>query len=129
MANYLDPIDAAIYTALGGDSADPPVFYALAPQGTPAPYIIYQLQDGVDERTFTDAGFMAEYMVKAVSRDLWPTEARSVYAEAHEALEGTQLTVDGFNALRCERRNVFEFPDGESFWNVGGVYRIQVWST
>lgn len=127
MANDFPAIGSALYNAIGGTAAVPAVYYALAPQGSTPPYTIIQRQSGVDEHTFDEQGVSAVYMVKVISNRIWPGEAWLAYGTVHAALDNAQLSVSGYSALRCERINTVEFIDGERYWNVGGLYRVDVW--
>ena len=80
-------LGSAIYTLV--DGATPlPVFYGLAPQGQPYPYVIVQRQFGRDEHTFTGKGLAAEYAVKVLSKDTWPQPAQVLYDGLHGQIEG-----------------------------------------
>jgi hypothetical protein len=105
-----------------------PVFYARAPQGTQPPYVIFQRQDGRDEHTFNSKGLNADYVVKVVSKDMWPTGAQRAYDAIHGMIEGGgTVVVSGFNLLRFERQATIEYQDPGQFWHVGGLYRVEVW--
>ena len=128
MATDFQAIGSALYSALGGTAGT--VFYGLAPQGYATPYLLVARQSATDEYTFTSAGVSADYLVTAISDREWPgAEAYPRYATAHALLQGTQLTVTGFQALRCQRTNTVEYRDQQGYWHVGGVYRIDIWAT
>jgi len=129
MANDLTAFGSAIYTALGGTAANPPIYYALAPQGGTPPYIIVQRMSGEDEYTFSSSGVNAEYMVKAVSNRIWPTEAWNAYGSVHTTFQNAALSMTGFTLLRCERSRTIEYQDPGKFWHVGGIYRVEAWRT
>lgn len=129
MANDFSAFASAVYSALGGTAATPAAYYALAPQGSTPPYCVFQRMTGSDEYTFDDGGVNADYLVKIVSNRQWPGEAYAAYGTVHSAMQGKQLTISGFTALRCERRTTVEYQDNDRFWHVGGIYRIEAWET
>ena len=129
MANDFTALGSALYAALGGGTASPSVYYALAPQGSTPPYTIIQRMAGVDEYTFSSNTINADYLVKVVSNRIWPGEAFEAYGTVHATLQNAALTVTGFTSLRCERRSTIEFIDNGRFWNVGGIYRIEAHAT
>lgn len=129
MANDQAAFGSAIYSALGGTAASPAVYYALAPQGTEPPYVIFQRQAGVDEYTFTSQTVNTEYVVKVVSNRNWPTEARAAYGTVHNTFQNAALSMTGFTLLRCERVSTIEYIDPDRYWHVGGIYRIEAQAT
>lgn len=127
MASSFSALGSALYTLVDAATTTP-VYYGLAPQGTPPPYIILQRQEGRDERTFTGRGVSADYVVKVVSRDSWPTPAQRQYDAIHAQIEnGGTVAVSGYNLLRFERQATIEYQDPGQFWHVGGLYRVEVW--
>jgi len=128
MATDFQAIGSALYSALGGTAGT--AFYGLAPQGQAPPYVTLQRQSANDEYTFDGNGVSADYLVTAISNREWPgAEAYPRYATAHALLQGTQLAVTGYQALRCQRTNTVEYRDQQGYWHVGGVYRIDIWAT
>jgi hypothetical protein len=120
-------LGSALYTLVDG-ATTLPVHYALAPQGQPQPYVIVQRQDGRDEHTFTSKGLTADYVVKVVAKDQWPTAAQRTYDAIHNQIEGGgTVAVSGYNLLRFERQTTIEYQDPGQFWHVGGLYRVEVW--
>lgn len=129
MANDQAAFGSAIYSALGGTASSPAVYYALAPQGTEPPYVIFQRQAGADEYTFTSQTVNTEYVVKVVSNRNWPTEARAAYGTVHNTIQNAALSMTGFTLLRCERVSTIEYIDPDRYWHVGGIYRIEAEAT
>ena len=127
MANDFSAFASAVYGALGGTAANPRAYYALAPQGSTPPYTIFQRMSASDEYTFDSAGVGADYLIKVVSNRQWPGEAYAAYGSVHTAVQGKQLSMSGYTALRCERRTTIEYQDNDRFWHVGGIYRIEAW--
>jgi hypothetical protein len=127
VANDFSAFASAVYAALGGSAATPSAYYALAPQGATPPYTVFQRMSGSDEYTFDSAGVGADYVVKVISNRQWLGEAYAAYGTVHAALQGKQLSMTGYTALRCERRTTIEYQDNDRFWHVGGIYRIEAW--
>lgn len=130
--NDFGALGSAIHTLVSGALAAGglglPAYYAVAPQGTQPPYVIWQRQDGRDEYTFTSGGLNADYVVKVVSKDTWPTGAQRTYDALHGRIQGGgTVTVSGGRLLRFERRATVEYRDPGQFWHVGGLYRVEVW--
>lgn len=123
----LAALGSAVYRLVDGATTTP-VYYALAPQGTAHPFVMVQRQDAQDQHTFTGTGLTAEYVVKAVSRDQWPTAALGIYEGVHAGIEGGgTVTVSGQRLLRFERQTVVEYRDPDGYWHVGGIYRVEIW--
>lgn len=127
MANDFAAIGSALYSTLSAGSVS--VYYGVAPQGAVPPYCTFSRQSGLDEYTFTDSGVTTDYVVKVFSNRVWPGEAILTYGTIHALLNNKQLSLAGFTGLRCRRMTTIEFRDPEGFWNVGGVYRIDVWQS
>lgn len=120
---------SAIYTRLHA-MATVDVYNTLAPEGTTAPYCIYQRQDATDEHKFgNDKGITADYAVKIVSNKKYIAEAQAVYGHIHTATEDAPLSATGLTFLRCRRRSTISYRDPDGFWHVGGIYRIDAWLT
>lgn len=129
MANDFSALASAVYNALGGSAGTPTPYYALAPQGSQPPYVVFQRMSASDSYTFTSSEVGADYMVKVISNRQWPGEAYNAYGSVHAALQGRALTIGGYQALRCERRTTLEYMDNDRYWHVGGIYRIEAHST
>jgi hypothetical protein len=125
MATDFEALGSALYTALGGTAGT--VYYALAPQDTPPPYVVFARDSAQDEYMFgADLVIDATYVVKAVSNRQWPHEAYARYDTAHTLIQNKALSVTGYTALRCVRQVTLEYQDSERYWHVGGVYRIEI---
>lgn len=125
MANDFSAFASAVYSALGGSAGTPTPYYALAPQGSRPPYVIFQRMTATDSYTFTSGEVGADYVVKVISNRQWPGEAYAAYGSVHAAIQSEHLTMAGFTALRCERRSTVEYMDNDRYWHVGGIYRIE----
>lgn len=126
--NDFAALGSALYGYLG-TACTVPVYYALASQGGTPPYAIIQRQSAVDEYTFTDSGVSTEYTIRVVSNRVWPGEAYLVYGSLHSVLENAPLLATGFTVLRCRRRSTIEYREPSGYWNVGGIYRIDLWES
>lgn len=127
MANDFGALGSALYQLVDG-ATSLPVYYAMAPQNTPTPYVILQRQAGRDDHTFTSKGIATDYVVKVVGREQWPTGLQRQYDAIHGQVEGGgTVAVNGYNLLRFERQVTIEYQDPGQFWHVGGLYRVEVW--
>lgn len=144
MADSVPLIDAAIANRLGTVSYTTyngagsavvigaiPVVNTLAVQQTPTPYLVYQLQTGLDDYSF--AGNREEsfdYVVKAVSVKSYASqEANPIYDTAHTALQDAPLSVAGYSVKRVRRGSRIRYRDQQGFWHIGGIYRIDLAKT
>lgn len=102
-----------------------------APQRSSTPYIIYQLQDSLDQYTFSGpSGESADYLVKVVSNRVDPTvDAFAIYDHLHEVLQDAPLTIAGGRSLRVRRLSRVQYQDSDRYWHVGGIYRIDTWNS
>ena len=121
-------LGSAITTACDNASTVP-VYYARAPQGSACPYIIVNRQAAIDEYDWGGTALSTDYQIKVVSDRQWPAQAATLYDALHAGIQGTALTITGYSALRCERESTIEYGDGEGFWHVGGLYRVDVYKT
>ncbi len=102
----------------------------LAVQGSAVPYVIFQLQASLDEYTFgTVSGESADYLVKSVSNRQTALQGQVIYNTTHANLQDATLTIVGSYPLRVRRRSRVQFRDGDGYWHVGGIYRIDRWNT
>jgi len=131
MLNDFAAFGSAIYSRLSSQGTVG-VYNTLAPQGTNAPYCIFQRQNAVDENTFADGGaggIVADYAVKIVSRDKLIGEAQSLYGHIHTAMQDAPLSAVGLNFIRCRRTSTLSYRDPDGYWHVGGIYRIEAWAS
>lgn len=121
-------LGSAIYARLA-----PPLgsaFYdTLAPQGGTPPYTLWQVLTTDDEYSFDRHGETLYVQIRSISNQVWPAHARRVYGTAHAYMQDAPLSVSGFQVLRCRRVDKFQYPDPDGFWNVGGVYQVELVKT
>lgn len=100
-------------------------------QGTNPPYVIYQLQDSLDMYVFgTKSGESADYLIKVVSDREFPTmQAFAIADQIHAAMQDAPLSIAGGYLLRCRRTSRVQYQDSQFYWHVGGIYRIDRWTT
>lgn len=138
--NDFGAIGSALYSRLGTVTYTYPTqgtvtttgsvgtYDTLSHQGSATPYVIFQHETALDTYTFgTVSGVSADYMVKAVSNRQTPLQAQAIYAKAHDTLQDAPLTIAGSYPLRVRRTSTFQFRDSDSFWHVGGIYRVDYW--
>ncbi len=128
MANDIAAFGSALYGHLD-NAATVPVYMALAPQGSTPPYCVMQRMAANDSYTFTSHEVKSRYAVKVVSNRQWAGEAINIYSHIHEAMQNANLSITGFQLLRCERETTIEYIDPDRYWHVGGVYRIEAQAT
>ncbi len=100
-------------------------------QGTNPPYVIYQMQDSLDMYTFgTVSGESADYLVKVVSDREFPSmQAFAIADTIHANMQDAPLSITGGYTLRCRRISRVQYQDGDRYWHVGGIYRVDRWNT
>lgn len=128
--NEAAALGSALYSKLSGAGTAQGVnlYYALAPQGSvPAPYAIVQQQASVDDYAFGSyREVSADYVVKIVSDDEYPTGSYALYDLYDAALQDAALSVSGWSVLRVRRVSRIEYQDTRKFWHVGGLFRIDL---
>ena len=125
--NPVMSVGSALYTVLSAGTVG--AFNSLAPQGSTPPYVVFQLQAGTEEYTFTSNGSRMDWVVKVLINRLWPGEAADVYSATHDLVQDAALTVTGYTAQRCRRIGELQYRDPDGFWHVGGTYRIDIHSS
>lgn len=121
MSNPHTALGRAIYSLLSGGTVA--VYDSIAVQGGTPPYAIFQLQAGSDAYTFNSTEFSGDYVVKVLSNRIWPGEAEQVYSHLHTLMQNGALSIPGYRLLRSRRTGLVKYRE-QSYWHVGGVYRI-----
>lgn len=116
-------------TALYSGSVD--VYNTMALQQNATPYIIFQLQTGLDEYSFgTNREESLDYVMKVVSlRDYPSQECNPIFDTAHTALQDAPLSVPGYSVLRVRRGSRIRYRDRSGYWHVGANYQIDIAKT
>lgn len=130
MINDFVAFGSAIYSRLSTGTVN--AYNTLAPQGSAAPYVIFQRQDAQDEHTFSDGGaggVVADYAIKVVSSHKFIGEAQALYGPVHTLMQDASLTATGLNFIRCRRTSTLSYRDPDGYWHVGGIYRIEAWAS
>ena len=127
--NHILALGSALYSRLNTEGTVD-VFYNLAPQGKEPPYCIIQPQSlGVDEYVFgsTDSNTVSSlYTIKVVDSALWPFNGWSIYQHLDTAIQGFELSITGYDSLRCNRESAIEYRDAQKFWHCGSLFRIDI---
>jgi hypothetical protein len=135
--DFVDPVRAAIFAVLDDDEvlagfAPNGIHHLRAPQGTEAPYAIFNEQSGLPVRSFGDAARNQLWLVKGVCRGGDQGEAEAIDARCAQLLDRRSFPVEGMELLGCERETDAIFPeddDGETIYHVGALYRVQTLPT
>jgi len=117
--------DTALISELGGETA---IYYGVAPQGTPRPYVIFFNAGGGPENIYPGDLTSEVYVVKAVADTMGG--ALSVDAACKNALHKQALTVTGYTNIWTRRENELSLTeisdDGQRIRHEGAYYRIRV---
>lgn len=131
MVTEWNALGSAIYSRLSSatGSGTVTIYQDLAPEGTQAPYLIFQRMVGTDERTFNTKHISSRYMVKAISNQPWATEAERTYAIYEPYMDDAPLSITGYTLIRCRRTGPIHYQDPEMFWHCGGEFEVEVEKT
>lgn len=102
-------------------------YYGKAPQSATVPYCLIYFVTSNDEYTFNDYGSSGDYQLKVISNKNLPEEAIRLYGSQHELMQNASLSISGFTLHRVRRESTFCYEDSTHFWNVGGLYSIDIW--
>lgn len=103
------------------------IYYHKAPQTETEDYALIYFVNASDEYTFNDKGSSGDYQLKVISGKNFPEQAIKLYGYLHGLLQDANLSIPGYDILRVQRRSTFNFEDQKHFWNVGGLYTIDIW--
>lgn len=139
MSDPIALLDAAIYQRLGTvtyswysgtalTNGSVPVYNTEAPQHTPSPYIVFNLQSGVADYWFNGGEKESfDYAVRVLSqRSFAAQEANPIFSGVDAELNHATLTLTGFKSMRVDRAARIRYRDNLGYWNVGAVYRIDI---
>lgn len=105
-------------------------YFQKAPQSATTPYTLVYFMTANDDYTFTDDGLNADYVVKVVTsqdKQYHPEQALALYSSVHAALQDTNFTIPGYTIIRIRRESILTYEDQSHFWNVGGLYNLDIW--
>lgn len=102
-------------------------YFHKAPQNASVPYCLVYFMTANDDYTFSDQGLNADYIVKVISNKNHPEEAIRLYGDIHELFQNADLQIPGYDVIRVRRESLLNYEDQSHFWNVGGLYNIDVW--
>jgi hypothetical protein len=142
MAAIEDVLETALYTTLSGDatlgallSSTTAVYNTIVPEGTTAPYVVFQQQSATDRPTLAraNASEWFAYAVKAVTysqaSDTSPAAAKAIRTRIDQLLNDQPLTLSTGTLMVCRRTQRIKYPelfDGLVIWHVGSLFQIGV---
>jgi len=103
------------------------VYYQKAKQSVKPPFCVITFISATDDYTFNSSGMNADYMIKVVSDKLFPDTAIEDYGAIHTLLQDASIAVENSVLLRIRRESLIQFQDPQDFWNVGGIYNLDIW--
>lgn len=123
--NELYNLGSALYQHLRTNGSID-IYYAKAPQQATADYALIYFVASNDDYTFTDKGQNGDYQLKVISSKNFPDFAIQMYGYLHDQLQDASLNLPNYDVLRIRRQSTFLFEDQKHFWNVGGLYSIDI---
>jgi hypothetical protein len=143
MTVFANDADKALYTALSGataltsllagGTASPSVFHGVAPQGSTAPYVVFNSQSGsVPVKTFTANAYEnALYQVKGITSSRSARAAGTIQQQIDTAIDGPALSFGGHTHMGCERVQEVDYvengPGGQQYYHRGAIYRLRAY--
>tara|TARA_R110000824_G_scaffold207854_2_gene393433 strand:- start:1186 stop:1599 length:414 start_codon:yes stop_codon:yes gene_type:complete len=132
MANLRVNLDTAVYAVLNVASvtneATGGVYNTMAPDGVEPPFVVFQAMSKVDDYfAYSERGGAAVYMVKAITRSVWPKEAGDIDTQIDSVMQDASLSVTGHALISCRRESdiyLVEDQSGVIYHHIGGLYRI-----
>ena len=132
MANLRVNLDTAVYAVLNVASvtneATGGVYNTMAPDGVEPPFVVFQAMAKTDDYfAYSERGGAAVYMVKAITRSVWPKEAGEIDTQIDSVMQDASLSVSGHSLISCRREEdiyLVEDQSGVIYHHIGGLYRI-----
>lgn len=135
------PVRRAIYGKLAGDTtlngllATPPtgwsksIYYQVAPQSAPFPFVVFNKQSGTPAEAFGDPSAYENdvWLVKAVDRDSSADDAEAAAARIAALLNDAALSISGATLLYLRRQSDVDYAeesDGVVYRHAGSLYRL-----
>lgn len=145
MSDPIAEINAGIYGRLGTAiysyrtgsgtalySGTLPVFNTMAVQEAPAPYVVFQPLTDIDIYTMSSKSEQSfDYSLRVLSLRAYPMqEADPIYATAHQNIQDAFWVMTGWKIMRVRRQSrITPYRDSAGYWNVGGLYRVDIAKT
>lgn len=108
-------------------------YFQKAPQAATTPYTLVYFMTANDDYVFGNSdGLNADYVVKVVSsqdKQSHPEQALALYSSVHSSLQDSNFTIPGYTVIRIRRESILTYEDQSHFWNVGGLYNLDIWKT
>lgn len=102
-------------------------YYQKAKQSATVPYCLVYFMNANDDYTFDSKGLNADYVIKVVSDKAFPEEAIRLYGDVHDIIQDSGFTIPNYEVIRVRRESILQYEDQSHFWNVGGLYNIDIW--
>jgi hypothetical protein len=122
------PLDAALYTAIGGThtNAGTAVFLQVAPDNYPLPYVIWSYVNEGDRNETPHR--LKDVVVSIFAYASTATAAKTIDAQIDGLLHHKTLTVTGWTNIMTRRENGYALEEtdsaGKKTWTRGADYRI-----
>jgi len=104
-------------------------YYQKAPQSGTPPFCIISFVNANDDYVFSKKGVQGDYFVKVISDKNFPEQAIVLYSSIHDILQDVSLTIPGYSVIKIRRESLVQYEDQFHFWNVGGLYNLEIWQT
>lgn len=105
-------------------------YFQKAPQSATTPYTLVYFMTANDDYSFGSDGLNADYVVKVVTsqdKQSHPELALALYSSVHSSLQDSNFTIPGYTVIRIRRESILTYEDQSHFWNVGGLYNLDIW--
>lgn len=137
----MNALDTAIYsmlsggtalTTLVGGTASPRIYHLQAPEGSPLPYVVWNIQGGGDTNDSPHRVKSLVIFVRGFS-SVSAKDAGSIDAQVDGLLHLKTLTVTGWTNIWLARETDLETvenpPSGAPVYMAGGLYRVNIEKT
>ena len=132
MSSPRGPLDAALATTLRTAPltllASGGIHNRQPPDGTAAPYHVYQHESETFRYTYDKREWQIVYRMTTIVPETWPKSAAAIDSAVDDLLHGQPLTVTGFTHLDTQREGSDDIParpeDGPPHTQIVTRYRI-----
>jgi hypothetical protein len=52
---------------------------------------------------------------------------KALYSSVHSNIQDIVFSIPGYNVIKIRRESILTYEDQMHFWNVGGLYNLQIW--